>query len=448
MPPSVPSTSASSAADPPDPGASSAGFSNPNPTGPSPSPRRALPPWADGLVTTPAAGPRPRDALLLIPFTLIALAEGMLRTDLPLPALTTAAAIAMIAGLPWRRRHPLLVLTWITLLGAVLGIVQAASVHVAVGMGAMVVLLTVPYALFRHGTARMRVVGGTLLAAGQALTLLQSRAALADVVVGIAVLGATALSGALVRERVQARAREIEMARSREREALARDLHDTVAHHVTTIAIRAQVASAMPEDRNQVAESLAVIEREAQNVLAETRALVRALREPTGGSGATGSAAAGAAASDPMPADVDLPETELAPAAGLAQLEALADPGPPQVTVRITGTDQLAGEMPQIVQSTLFRIAQEGVTNARRHARGARAIDVRVSVRDARTVLEVRDDGPRDVAPHRADGSGGGHGLLGMTERVTLLGGTLEAGPVPDGGWLLRAQVPTTPEAA
>lgn len=423
--------------------------------------------WVQDLFTTSAVGPRPRDAALVLPFVALALAEGMLRSELLLPAFTTALTIAMIGGLPWRRRHPLLLLGWTTVLGAALAIVHARLGHDPVAMAAMIVLLAVPYSLFRHGTKNMRAVGGVVLAIGMSATLTQHAATLADTLVGLAVVGSAVLSGALVRERVAARARTLDMARAREREAVARDLHDTVAHHVTTIAIRAQVATAMPEDRAQVAESLAVIEREAQSVLAEMRALVRSLRDPSGH---------GAGAENPSVVELD-------PAPGIAQLESLADPGPPQVTVRLgasagAGTSASTGasaaaasatapgslretaEMPQIVRTTLFRIAQEGVTNARRHAHGAQSIEVSVRVAADQVVLEIRDDAPERAVSRRGAlpgapgrlGEGevptGGHGLIGMRERASLLGGTLEAGPALEGGWLLRAELPTAPAQA
>jgi signal transduction histidine kinase len=178
-----------------------------------------------------------------------------------------------------------------------------------------------------------------------------------------------------------------------------------VAHHVSAIVIRAQVASADPRDTPRVAESLRVIETEAQAVLADMRSLVRTLRAPA----------------------------DYAPTAGLEELARLADPGPPKVTVRIDAPEDL----PSIVATTLFRIAQEGVTNARRHSRDATAIDISITVDTEAARIVVRDDG----ALARPD-TGNGHGLQGMSERASLLGGDMDAGPDPAGGWTLRASLP------
>ncbi len=85
----------------------------------------------------------------------------------------------------------------------------------------------------------------------------------------------------------------------------------------------------------------------------------------------------------------------------------------------------------------MFRIAQESVTNALRHARGATRVIVRVTDEDGSIRIQVRDDGAGEPA-----GWGTGYGLVGMNERAVLLGGRLTAGPQPDGGWLVDAVLP------
>jgi signal transduction histidine kinase len=93
----------------------------------------------------------------------------------------------------------------------------------------------------------------------------------------------------------------------------------------------------------------------------------------------------------------------------------------------------------------VFRIAQEAITNARRHARDATRVDVRVAVDGAGVRLNVSDDGRAAAAPARPEGPAtavAGYGITGMRERAALLGGTCEAGPAPDGGWLVAAALP------
>lgn len=366
------------------------------------------------LLTTTADGPHRRDAVLVGSFSLLALLEGALRTDLTLPVATTTVTIGMLVALPWRRRHPVPVALWVTLLGVVAGNAMDALGHEAPLMAATAALLTVPYCVFRYEVDPMRAVGAVILGLGVGFTLGRDVGPV-DVLVGGAVVLTTMMLGALVRERVAARARQLEVARAAEREALARDLHDTVAHHVTGIAIRAQVAGAMPEQREQVARSLEIIEQEAQTVLAEMRTLVQSLREEPG-------------------------DADSAPAPGIAQIASLADPGPPEVTVELPPLhDQ---EMPEVLGTSLFRIAQEAVTNARRHAHGARLIEVSVRREDHRVVLEVRDDGSDGEQAGSRGAATGGFGLVGIRERVSQLGGAAAAGPGAGGGWAVRAELP------
>lgn len=352
-----------------------------------------------------ADGPRPRDVVLVIALAATSMLEGAIRPDLTWPLATTILTITILSGLPWRRSRPLIVVVAMTLVTAGFEIAQAAAGVVPNALATMFALLAVPYAVFRWGSGRDRTVGGTVLAAGLALSIALGGEGLAGAVAGIAFVGGACLIGALRRERVDSRTRELEAVRASEREALARDLHDSVAHHVSAIAIRAQVAAADPHDTARVEESLGVIESEAQAVLTDMRALVRTLRAPA----------------------------ELAPSAGMAALAGLANPGPPPVTVSVDATGEPSG----VVASTLFRIAQEGVTNARRHARAATLIDVAVVVDPDAARIVVRDDG----APVRPV-SGEGHGLRGMSERAALLGGDVTAGPDPAGGWTLRATLP------
>ncbi|WP_207219444.1 sensor histidine kinase [Zhihengliuella halotolerans] len=363
-------------------------------------------PAADG-----AEGPGVRDVVVVAVLAAVVLGEALLRDDLAWPAPTALVTLAALAVLPWRRSRPLAVVFVFVATTTGFAVVQAAAGVGRDALVAMFALLAVPYALFRWGSGRARIVGGAVLGAGALISAAAGPNGVADVVTGFAFFGAACLAGALRRERVAAHARELDAARSREREALARDLHDTVAHHVSVIAIRAQAAAALPPDAERNAESFAVIELRARTVLAEMRSLVRALRAPS----------------------------PYAPSAGVSDIRGLADPGPPAVHVRVDGpVDDIDG----VLASTLHRIAQEGVTNARRHARGVSAIEVRVSVDAAAARVEVHDDGARPAAPADGPARVGGLGLIGVAERAALLGGEAAAGPDDAGGWTVRASLP------
>ena len=130
-------------------------------------------------------------------------------------------------------------------------------------------------------------------------------------------------------------------------------------------------------------------------------------------------------------------EPDLAPQRGVADLERLARGvgDRPRVEVELSGD---LDDLRPSVEAAIYRIAQESITNAVRHARHATRIDVRVAGDDDCVRLTVRDDGDAGSAGR----SSAGYGLVGMAERATLLGGTLEAGPSPDRGWTVNAVLP------
>lgn len=244
-----------------------------------------------------------------------------------------------------------------------------------------------------------------------ALGIYLSWTGVGDAIGGTAVLVSSIALGQSVRTQHGARRRQLEQVKSEERVALARELHDTVAHHVSAIAIQAQAGRALAATSpGSSIEALAVIEDEASRTLAEMRAMVRVLRSET-------------------PADY-------APQPGSAGLERLVggSPATPRVQVELTG--DVAG-LPAAVDAAVFRIAQEAVTNARRHARNATRVDVRVDGDASFVRLHVADDGdPTGATPES------GFGLIGMVERATLLGGTCRAGPRLGRGWAVDATSP------
>jgi signal transduction histidine kinase len=227
------------------------------------------------------------------------------------------------------------------------------------------------------------------------------------------VLLSSMMAGLVVRSQHGARERRVEQVKTQERVELARELHDTVAHHVSAIAIQAQAGRALAETRPASSvEALTVIESEATRALAEMRAMVRVLRNQ-------------------QPADYS-------PQPRVPDLERLAGttPAGPRVEVALSG--DLAG-LPAEVDGAAFRIAREAVTNALQHARNATLVDVHVEANGHSVRVRVRDDG--DPAGSRPV-SASGFGLTGMVERATLLGGICHAGPCPDRGWAVEATLP------
>ncbi len=282
-------------------------------------------------------------------------------------------------------------------------------------LNVMVYLVLLPYALFRWGSGREAVIGSTIMLGKVCLSAVLGAISFADVIAGFAVLSAVMALGAALRYRAWARMRELDQVKLLEREGLARDLHDTVAHHVSAMAIRAQAGlAASGSDPNAATEALRLIEAEASRALAEMRTLVRVLRRN-------------------QPAD-------LAPNPRIWDLERLTGRSRtgPSVDVEVVGD---LDDLPPSVGTAIYRLAQESITNARRHARHATRIEVRVAADDTSVHLRVSDDG--DSSPIRPNGSPG-YGLIGMIERAGLLGGVCEAGPNPDRGWTVTAVLPRT----
>jgi signal transduction histidine kinase len=305
----------------------------------------------------------------------------------------------------------------ITIAFVTTGLVSVLTGGDAAEMNTAVFLLFYPYALCRWGSGREVAIGLPVMFGGVCLCmasdLASNDAGLGDVVGAFAVLFAAIAVGAAVRYRARARMRELDQVTLLERERLARDLHDTVAHHVSAIAIRAQAGLATASSQPGAAtEALQVIAAEASRTLTEMRSMVRVLRRN-------------------QPADRS-PSRQVA---DLEQLASRARAGP-AVDVQVLGD---LDDLPPSVGSAIYRLAQESVTNARRHARHATRIEVRVAADDTAVRLRVSDDGETSaIRPTAAPG----YGLIGMIERAHLLGGTCEAGPAPDRGWTVSAVLP------
>ncbi|MFD0634994.1 sensor histidine kinase [Catenulispora yoronensis] len=207
---------------------------------------------------------------------------------------------------------------------------------------------------------------------------------------------------------------------SEERLRIARDLHDAVGHHVALINVQAGALACLLDDEDlvQARESLAHIQRAGEEALDELRLTVGLLREP-------GSAE---------------PTEPAEPTPGLDRLEeligAFADTGL-RVTREVTGE---ARPLPEAVELTAYRVIQESLTNTRKHAACDTAV-IRLDYTSGALSLEVEDEG-RPVTDHHPRQMPGGHGVVGMRERVAALGGRLSAGPRPEGGYRVFAELP------
>ncbi|UNO43082.1 sensor histidine kinase [Streptomyces sp. MST-110588] len=352
--------------------------------------------------------------------------------DLPLWAV---CLIAAGTGLPCavRRLWPLpvfaLVLT-LSVLGLALGAVRDPFTAAAFA------LYTVALTGSRPRSVPTRVIGGLSTALLLLCTLAGTRGmwnqAPGTALVGCAVLGGAWTVGRAVRDRrayAQRAAREFaELAVAEERLRIAREMHDIVTHSMGLITVKAAVANHVGRARPQEAyDALRVIEDIGRGALREMRYLLDAWRTEEG--------------------DAD---AGLAPAPGATDLDRLIDRARlAGITVRreVRGVASL----PDGVALTVYRIVQEALTNVVRHAAPTHCrVAVTADGRDVR--IEVRDEGRAVPAERRAaplgDGEAGegqlcgGHGLIGMRERVAVYGGSFTAGPLSDGGYRVRARIP------
>ncbi|MCB5181299.1 sensor histidine kinase [Streptomyces antimicrobicus] len=208
-----------------------------------------------------------------------------------------------------------------------------------------------------------------------------------------------------------------------ERARIARELHDVVAHHMSVITVQADSAPyRLPGLAEPVRQEFAAIAASARESLSEMRRLLTVLR----GDGADG---------------------ERAPQPGLDRLQQLVEAtvraGQP---VELSMAAGLPEAVPSAVDLSAYRIVQEALANVVRHAPGA---DTRVSVTaDGDEVLVLVVNGPAPDEVVALESSGTGHGLVGMRERVRLTGGTLDTGPLPDGGFRVAARLPLTEDAS
>jgi signal transduction histidine kinase len=216
----------------------------------------------------------------------------------------------------------------------------------------------------------------------------------------------------------QAELTELEQARRavlEERARIAREMHDVVAHHMSMIAVQAETAPYRITDLPPPAlAEFGTIAAGAREALGDMRRLLGVLRAETD-------------------------ESLRTPQPGLSDVAALVETAQ-RAGVEVTLAEDDVAEVPEAVGLAAYRIVQEALANAARHAPGG---PVRVSVRGTADALWVEVGNDPGAAPTAAT-DGPGHGLVGMRERSALLGGTLEAGPAPDGGYRVAARLPLT----
>ncbi|WP_433720613.1 sensor histidine kinase [Actinoplanes sp. CA-051413] len=270
---------------------------------------------------------------------------------------------------------------------------------------------------------------GLVAAVYAAFTLGRDPSQISGLVFGLfIVIGVPVLLGLVIRTTrelgVQARRRaesESRAARADERSAIARELHDVVAHHVASMVLRVGVARhVLPDVDPRVTEVFDDVHGTGTAALADLRQLVAVLRDPS--------------------RRTDAALTAIEPGALPAALEAAVETARRAGLTVDASIAPEAGSLDVVRGLAVLRLTQEALTNVAKHAGPAARASLRVEVQDGDVLWSVTDDGG-GVVPGLP--SGGGHGLIGMRERVEVLGGRLTAGPAA-GGWRVETVLPAS----
>ncbi len=353
-----------------------------------------------------------RDWVLVAAVAPVATVEAVIRDELEWRLLGVVLCAALASSLLWRRTRPLLMVALTFGAMTTTNIANLAGLADITPFFTYAYIMVLVYALFRWGPGRDAIIGLGIVLVTNITTEMVHYSGLDDSIFSFAFAVLPAVIGLAIRFRVSSQAARISQLRLQERELLARELHDTVAHHVSAIAVQAQAGQAVAETQPKLAaEVLGTIEDAASRALEDMRLIVGSLR--------TGEDAA------------------RVPQRSTADIGRLVDDLDPSVPVDIRTSGDL-NDLQPVVDAAIYRLAQESITNALRHAVDATFIRVSV-IGDGDTVrLAVRDDGTATGGSRSSDG----FGLVGMAERATLLGGTFNAGPNPDTGWTVTASVP------
>ncbi|MFF5208302.1 sensor histidine kinase [Streptosporangium sp. NPDC000396] len=332
--------------------------------------------------------------------------------------------VALSAPLVWRRRAPLTVFC---------AVAAAAFVQWLIGLQLLtdVALLVALYTVAAHSTWRRTLMAGAILETGVLLAsarwaaphgaFLNSAVFLTTVAVAVAVIGVNTRIRRAYLASLEDRAVRLERERDQqaklavadERARISREMHDVVTHNLSVMVALADGA-VFAQDRSpgKATAAMRQISGTGRQALTDMRRFLGLLR-------------------------ADEPDALRHPMPGIAQLGSLTD------QMRAAGLPtrlDLEGDpihVPAAAQLTVYRLVQEALTNALKHTTPGTRAEVRVRCAPEAVTLDVTDDG----RPARTAGPSSGHGIPGMRERVAVYGGTLEAGPLPGGGWRVSARL-------
>ncbi len=343
------------------------------------------------------------------------------------PVVQSASFAAMTLSVAWRRSMPLLAAGMVSV-----GLVTQTLVGEAPIAGGFIAVLVVMYSVASYSGLRIALVGGAMILAAAFVYPLVADVVFADEVVNAFLLVGPWVFGRSIRYR-QARAvdaeaeamrlaverdMDVEKAILRERGRIARDMHDVVAHGVSMMVLQSGAArQIIVSDPARSQELLLNVEDSGRQALHEMRLMLEVLKTP--------------AADSPDAASALTIES-------IATLADRASGADTSVTFEIVGNRR---PLPPGLESSVYRITQEAITNAVRHG-SARSIGVELAFEEDLLQVSITDDGAQEAPPTNAIG---GNGIVGMRARAELFGGTLDAGPRTDAsGWRVTATLPIT----
>lgn len=373
--------------------------------------------------------PRASDGILTVLVVAIAIVAHLLGDtsvedpNQPDPAWWTLILV-LVGTVPlyWRRTHTLVA-------GAIVVTAEVIALFIGVGGAAFLGSVIAVYSIGAYTTGALRTRVTTGLAALVVLLFIAGwidGLSLLDefISTGVLLITAFVLGDNLRRrrehvadlaERAERAEREqgllAEQRVAAERTRIARDLHDVVAHSVSVMVIQAAAARrSLATSPGSAAQAIEAIEATGRQTMTELRSILGVLR-------------------------TEAPDDSLTPQLSLAHLDSLTEAGDLPVAVTVDGD---LGSLPDSVSVTGYRLIQEALTNVRRHAGTVATVTVTVRVDDGNVTIEVSDDGRGAASVTTPDG----FGIIGMRERVAAVGGTVDAGPRPGGGWRIRALLP------
>jgi signal transduction histidine kinase len=384
--------------------------------------------WRDDGQVELRTRPNGLDIAIAAALMVFAAAEVALIPEIHAHGVAIAAELMMGAVLLWRRVHPMAVCVAL----GILGIVEAAAgVPLQAPMVPLMSMVAALYAAVSYGSVRVSIAATATIFASLAVQTSMVGASPGNLLFGAVFCSLSFAFGWTVRHRTEEAARlrgaavrlEAERAQAerdaatQERTRIAHELHDVISHSVSVMVVQASAAErvlhASPE---RARESLGAIQTVGRQALTELAGLLGVLR------------------------DAD-PAIGLVPQPGVADLGSLAA-NVDRTGVRVDLDIDAAGRvLPPGLQLTLYRLAQEALTNVRKHSCATRA-SVTVKVDHGTVLAAVEDPGPR-----RIDGlshHGGGNGLNGIRERVRVYGGETTAFETPGGGYRVEARIPVS----